>query len=105
MRIWSSGETPAAIGSTRGSPPNSPSPGRHKPNTRPEFIYPNPENPARYIVVNSGFTFRESANTSNAKQLPRLPDWAIVDTATPADENWPGRIVDAGFFSELWSKP
>ena len=68
------------------------------------FIYPNPENPAHYVVINSGFTFRESANTSNAKQLPRLPDWAIVDTSTPADENWPGRIVNAGFFNEVWGK-
>jgi hypothetical protein len=55
-------------------------------------------------VINSGFTFREAANTSNAKQLPKLPDWAIVDTATPADENWPGRIVEAGFFNEAWVK-
>ncbi len=70
-----------------------------------EFIAPNPENPARYVVINSGFTFRESANTSNARQLPKLPDWAIVDTSTPADENWPGRIVDAGFFNEAWKRP
>ena len=70
-----------------------------------EFVAPNPENPARYVVINSGFTFRESANSSNARQLPKLPDWAIVDTATPADENWPGRIVDAGFFNEAWIKP
>ena len=69
-----------------------------------EFIYPNPENSSRYVVINSGFTFRESANSSNAKQLPRLPDWAIVDTTAAADENWPGRIVEAGFFNESWGK-
>lgn len=69
-----------------------------------EMVYPNPENPARYVVINSGFTFREGANTSNAKQLPKLPDWAIVDITTPADENWPGRILEAGFFNEAWAK-
>ena len=69
-----------------------------------EFIYPNPENPARYVVINSGFTFRESANTSNAKQLPKLPDWALVDISVPADENWPGRVVEAGFFDEAWRR-
>jgi predicted esterase len=66
------------------------------------MIYPNPENQARYVVINSGFTFRESANTSNARQLPVLPDWAIVDTSTPPDDHWPGRIASAGFFNEQW---
>jgi hypothetical protein len=66
------------------------------------MIYPNPENPSRYVVINSGFTFRESANTSNARQLPVLPDWAIVDTSRPPGDHWPGRIVKAGFFNEQW---
>ena len=69
-----------------------------------EFVYPNPENPSHYVVINSGFTFREGANSSNARQLPKLPDWAVVDIGIPADENWPGRVVEAGFFNEGWRR-
>jgi pimeloyl-ACP methyl ester carboxylesterase len=65
-------------------------------------IYPNPLNPARYVVLNSGFTFRDYAYLNNARQVPMLPDWAVVDLATPPNSVWPGKIVDADFFDETW---
>lgn len=65
-------------------------------------IYPNPLNPERYVVLNSSFTFREYAYLNNARQVPMLPDWAIVDLRTPPNTVWPGKIVDAGFFDESW---
>ena len=68
----------------------------------PVCIYPNPLNPSRYIVLNSGFTFREYDYLNNARQVPKLPDWAIVDVDTPPSSRWPGKIVDAGFFGEHW---
>ncbi len=68
----------------------------------PILIYPNPLNPARYIVLNSGPTFREAAALNNSDQTPKLPDWAIVDLRTPPGPKWPGQIVDAGFFDENW---
>jgi dienelactone hydrolase len=68
----------------------------------PILIYPNPLNPKRYVVLNSGFTFREHAYFSNALQIPKLPDWAIVDIRTPPDADWPGKIVAADFFGEEW---
>jgi len=68
----------------------------------PVLIYPNPANPKRYIVLNSGFTYREFAYLNNARQVPKLPDWAIVDLRTPPDSLWPGRIADADFFDERW---
>jgi pimeloyl-ACP methyl ester carboxylesterase len=68
----------------------------------PVLIYPNPLNPNRYIVLNSGFTFRESDYSSNALQVPRLPDWAIIDLRTPPDAFAPGKIEAAGFFGEAW---
>jgi pimeloyl-ACP methyl ester carboxylesterase len=68
----------------------------------PIFIYPNPANPNRYIVVNSGFTFRMGARTSNSLQTPKLPDWAVIDLNTPPNDDWPGKVVDAGFFDEAW---
>ncbi len=68
----------------------------------PVMIYPNPANPQRYVVLNSGFTYREYAYLNNARQVPKLPDWAIVDLSVAPDTLWPGRIVDAGFFDESW---
>ncbi|MES2569749.1 MAG: prolyl oligopeptidase family serine peptidase [Verrucomicrobiota bacterium] len=68
----------------------------------PILIFPNPLNPERYIVINSGVTFREEALLNNARQTPKLPDWAIVDLRTPPGPLWPGLVTDAGFFNESW---
>jgi hypothetical protein len=69
----------------------------------PILIFPNPLNPRRYVVLNSGFTFREADWSSNSRQTPKLPDYAVVDTATPPDGRFPGKIVAAGFFNEHWA--
>lgn len=66
------------------------------------LIYPNPLNPARYVVLNSGFTFREYDNLNNARQVPKLPDWAVIDLNTPPDSRYPGKIAAADFFGEHW---
>ncbi len=68
----------------------------------PVLIYPNPLNPQRYIVINSGFTFREADYLTNARQVPRLPDWAVVDVSVPPSPRLPGHIATAGFFGERW---
>ena len=68
----------------------------------PIYIFPNPLNPNRYIVLNSGFTFREYDYLSNARQVPKLPDYAVVDLDEPISPKAPGKIVDAGFFNEQW---
>ena len=65
-------------------------------------IYPNPLNPKKYVVLNSGFTFREYDYLNNARQIPKLPDYAVVDTTTPPDARFPGKIAAAGFFDEKW---
>ena len=66
------------------------------------MIAPNPLNKNRYVVLNSGFTFREFDYLNNARQVPKLPDWAIIDTTVAPDAKAPGKIVDAGFFDEQW---
>ena len=66
------------------------------------MICPNPLNPKKYVVLNSGVTFREADYRSNAWQVPKLPDYAIVDASTPPDERAPGKVVTAGFFGEDW---
>jgi hypothetical protein len=68
----------------------------------PLLIFPNPLNPRHYVVINSGFTFREYDYLNNARQNAKLPDWAVVDINTPPSSRWPGAIADAGFFNEQW---
>ncbi len=68
----------------------------------PILVFPNPLNPARYVVLNSGITFRTEGYGNNAHQTPKLPDWSIVDFRTAPGPRWPGKIVDAGFFDESW---
>ena len=68
----------------------------------PVLIYPNPLSPEHYIVLNSGFTYREYDYLNNARQVPKLPDWAVIDIRTQPNARWPGRVVDADFFDEQW---
>ncbi len=65
-------------------------------------IYPNPLNPKRYVVLNSSFTFRDYDYLNNARQVSKLPDWAVIDLNTPANSRWPGKVVAADFFGEGW---
>ncbi len=67
------------------------------------MIYPNPLNPRRYVVLNSGFTYRDYAYLNNARQVPMLPDWAVVDVSVPPNAVWPGKITAADFFDERWT--
>ncbi|MFO1094855.1 MAG: alpha/beta hydrolase-fold protein [Planctomycetaceae bacterium] len=66
------------------------------------MIYPNPDAPGRYVVLNSGPTFREGHDRTNSLQNPKLPDWAVVDLSQPPDAIAPGRIAAADFFDEQW---
>jgi hypothetical protein len=68
----------------------------------PILIFPNPLNPTRYIVLNSGFTFRDYDYLNNARQTPKLPDWAIIDLRQAPNARTPGGISAAGFFGERW---
>jgi len=68
------------------------------------MIAPNPltAGRGRYIVLNSGLTFREAHDRTNSLQNPKLPDWAVIDLSVAPDEQTAGRIADAGFFDENW---
>ncbi|MEX2580975.1 MAG: prolyl oligopeptidase family serine peptidase [Verrucomicrobiales bacterium] len=68
----------------------------------PVFIFPNPLNPDRYVVINSGLTFREAHDRTNSLQNPKLPDWTVLGLDRLPDAEAPGRVVDAGFFDENW---
>src|SRR5213079_705605 len=66
------------------------------------MVYPNPLNPKKYVVLNSGFTYREYDYLNNARQVPKLPDYAVVDVGVPVSARLPGGIADASFFGENW---
>jgi len=68
----------------------------------PVMIYPNPLNPSKYVVLNSGFTFREADYLNNARQTPKLPDYAVIDVQTPPTKTSWGPLPKAGFFGERW---
>ena len=72
------------------------------PTHAPVLIFPNPLNPAKYVVINSSFTYREYDYLNNARQIPKLPDWAVIDLNQPKTSQAPGGIADAGFFGEAW---
>jgi hypothetical protein len=60
------------------------------------MIYPNPLNPRRYVVLNSGLTFDPNRLRSGTESLffPRLGDYAVI----AAD----GSVKTAGLFDENW---
>jgi len=57
----------------------SPSVNRVFPQPRhlPALVYPNPMQPTRYVVMNSGFTFTESEYNGDYS-MPRLGDYAVL---------------------------
>jgi hypothetical protein len=68
----------------------------------PVLIYPNPNNPRHYVVINSGLTFREAHDRTNSLQNPKLGDWAFIDVTQPPTDEAPGKVLASGFFDENW---
>jgi hypothetical protein len=71
------------------------------------LVFPNPDNPSRYVVINCGFSFsRADWEGSNARQYPHLPDWAVVrfDADHFSDDRTKDTVA-AGFFDEQWKLP
>jgi hypothetical protein len=60
------------------------------------LIYPNPLNPQKYVVLNTGQTFSANRVTSGTESVffPRLGDYAVLTTG--------GATKTAGFFDESW---
>jgi hypothetical protein len=60
------------------------------------LIYPNPLNPQKYVVLNTGQTFSANRITSGTESVffPRLGDYAVLTTG--------GSTRTAGFFDEEW---
>lgn len=76
----------------------------------PVLIQPNPLAAGRYVVLNSGHTFREKELASlNYLLFPRLGDWAVLKVGAKAPANpsdlLEEEVVRAGFFDERWLLP
>jgi hypothetical protein len=70
-------------------------------NYAPALIHPNPLNAGRYVVLNSGHTFR--GQDINYLMFPRWGDWAVVHIGgKPAADVLAEEVVRAGFFDEDW---
>ncbi|MCZ2344149.1 MAG: hypothetical protein LC104_20495 [Bacteroidales bacterium] len=69
----------------------------------PVLIYPNPLNPKRYVVLNSGHTFHDADfRGTNALLYPRLGDWAVLKPTPTKDDPAAVEVVVAGLFDENW---
>ena len=72
----------------------------------PVLIYPNPLNPSRYVVINSGHTFNEAdLKGTNALLYPRLGDWAVIKPTPTEKDPAASEVVAAGLFDENWQFP
>jgi pimeloyl-ACP methyl ester carboxylesterase len=69
----------------------------------PVLIYPNPLNASRYVVLNSGHTFRGAdLQGTNALLYPRLGDYAILRLAPTESDPLAVNVVTSGLFSDFW---
>jgi len=67
------------------------------------LIFPNPLNPAKYVVLNSGHTFHEKDfRSSNAWLFPRLGDIAIQKISRGDSADFTEQTVHADVFDAAW---
>ncbi len=72
----------------------------------PVMIYPNPLNPKKYVVLNSGHTFHEPEfKATNAFLFPRLGDYAVLKLAAAGAAPLQVQPVEIGLFDEFWKIP
>lgn len=72
----------------------------------PVMIHPNPLNPRRYVVLNSGHSFHANEMAaSNASLFPRFGDYAVLQLRQPVGTQVESEVVTAGYFDEEWKLP
>lgn len=67
----------------------------------PAMIFPNPLNPAKYVVINSGLTI-EDREYRGDYGMPRLGDFAVLKVKDGSDV---ADVEVAGLFDESWQLP
>ncbi len=69
----------------------------------PVMIFPNPDNPSKYVVLNTGHTIpSEDYTKTNAMLYPRLGDYAILRLTPTAKNAAAYEVATAGLFDEFW---
>lgn len=69
----------------------------------PVLIYPHPDLKGKYVVLNSGHTFRAAdLKGTNALLYPRLGDWAVLKPNPTKADPAAADVVAAGIFDENW---
>ncbi len=69
----------------------------------PVMIFPNPLNPQKYVVLNTGHTIpSEDYTKTNAMLYPRLGDYAILRMTPTAQNAAAYEVATAGLFDEFW---
>ena len=67
------------------------------------MIYPNPLDPRRYVVLNTGHSFgRNEMAATNATLFPRFGDYAVLHLRQPLGKTIESEVVTAGYFDEKW---
>src|SRR5204862_7784427 len=69
------------------------------------LIYPNPLNPKKYVVLNSGHTFHEpDFKGTNALLYPRLGDYAVLKLKGDKKDPLAAEVLEAGVFDDSWRR-
>ena len=72
----------------------------------PALIYPNPLNPRRYVVINTGSTLSAAdLEGTNALQYSRLGDYAVLKLVRQPGGAIANGVATAGIFDESWRLP
>jgi len=70
------------------------------------MIYPNPLDPRRYVVLNTGHSFHASEMAAtNATLFPRFGDYVVLHLRQPIGKTVESEVVKAGYFDENWTLP
>jgi predicted esterase len=69
----------------------------------PVLIHPNPLNPQRYVVLNSGHTFHAADFLgTNALLYPRLGDYAVLKLAGGEKDPLGATVATSGLYDDYW---
>ena len=71
-----------------------------------QLIHPNPRNPRRYVVINSGHTFHAAEfQKSNAWLIPSRGDLAVIEFQKDEKDGFKENIIRAEILNNAWKLP
>ena len=67
------------------------------------MVYPNPLDPRRYVVLNSGHSFHKNEMAAtNATLFPRFGDYAVLRLRQSVGMPVESEVLTTGYFDEGW---